>query len=76
MRGRPDDWQAALQDAPLPTVVGRARELGFRGVYVDRYGYGDGGAAVETELEKLLGRRPMVSADERLTFFPVDRSGS
>ncbi len=73
MKGRPADWLAPLAGASLSKTVGRARGLGFRGVYVDRFGYGDDGAAVEAELETLLGRQPMVSADGRLSFFEIRR---
>ncbi len=44
---------------------------GFSGVYVDRFGYNDNGAKLEGELGRLLGGAPVVSPDQRLTFFDL-----
>ena len=74
MKGRSDDWLAPLAGGALSAIVERARELGFHGVYVDRLGYEDGGAAVEAELAGLSGGDPLVSPDERLAFFALPAS--
>lgn len=42
---------------------------GFSGVYLDRHGYEDGGAAKEAELSSALQSQPIVSGNGRLLFF-------
>jgi phosphoglycerol transferase len=42
---------------------------GFEGIYVDRFGYEDNGAALEAELSKLLQTDPLRSQNGRLLFF-------
>ncbi len=44
-------------------------EAGFRGLYLDRAGYADDGVALEAELTRLLGVRPLVSRTGRQLFF-------
>lgn len=45
--------------------------LGFRGVYIDRFGYVDNGALVEKDWGAVLGAPPVVSPDGRLSFFDI-----
>jgi len=42
---------------------------GFSGIYLDRFGYEDGGAAREAELSNLLQTAPLISSNNRLVFF-------
>lgn len=42
---------------------------GFTGLYVDRFGYADNGAAMESELSKFLQVKPLTSPNGRLIFF-------
>ncbi|HEX3248248.1 MAG TPA: hypothetical protein VHS05_02385 [Pyrinomonadaceae bacterium] len=42
---------------------------GFEGIYVDRFGYEDNGAALEAELSKLLQTESLRSQNGRLLFF-------
>ena len=44
---------------------------GFRGVYLDRGGFADGGAQAEEELSCLLGVEPLVSPTGRQSFFDM-----
>lgn len=64
-------WQADLATRPLPEVVEKIALAGFRGVYLDRAGFADGGAQVEAELSRLLGVQPLVSATGRQSFFDM-----
>ncbi len=58
MKGREvSRWQADLASRPLPDALERLALAGFRGVYLDRAGFADFGAATEAELSRLLARR-------------------
>lgn len=57
---------AALPPAEFAETVSVA---GFSGIYVDRYGYEDEGAALESELSNVLQTTPLVSPNGRLVFF-------
>jgi phosphoglycerol transferase len=72
MKGSDGDlWQRHAAAKPpgelLPTLVC----AGFGGLYLDRHGYADAGAAIEAELRRLLGAGPLVSRDGRLAFFDL-----
>lgn len=67
MKGRPDDWQAALAGAPPETLLPAVAAAGFAGVYVDRAGSPD--AARELELE--LDTQPITTPDGRFSFYDL-----
>ncbi len=72
MKGREvSRWQADLATRPLPDALERLAVAGFRGVYLDRAGFADSGAATEAELSRLLGVQPLVSQSGRQTFFDM-----
>lgn len=70
MKGREGDlWQRWSAAKPLDQLVETLSLAGFGGIYLDRYGYGDRGAALEAALSKLLGDEPIISDNRRLVFF-------
>ena len=72
IKGREGDlWQKSISSLPLPQFVESLSFAGFNGIYVDRYGYADKGAALESELSGLTGTTPMASESGRLAFFPL-----
>jgi phosphoglycerol transferase len=72
MRGRPmHAWHEALAAKPLDQLVRGVSQAGFRGIYVDRWGYTDNGAGLEAGLRRLLNVEPIVSGDKRLSFFDL-----
>jgi phosphoglycerol transferase len=72
MKGRDvSRWQADLATRPLPDVMRRLAFVGFRGVYLDRAGFADAGAATEAELSRVLGVQPLVSLSGRQSFFDM-----
>ena len=72
IKGREGDlWQRSISALPLPEFVESLSFAGFNGIYVDRFGYRDKGAALEAELSKLLGTTPLTSNSGRLAFFPL-----
>jgi phosphoglycerol transferase len=70
MRGRETSaWQAALSEQQFPHAAEGLVLAGFSGVYLDRAGYADNGAAAEAELSRVLDVEPMVSPNGRQSFF-------
>lgn len=55
---RADLWQKQVFAKPTPEMVGDLMSSGFRGICVDRFGYEDGGAAIERELTAILASPP------------------
>jgi hypothetical protein len=64
-KGTTGDWLGPLQSAPLPVLLDAATALGFDAVYVDRFGYVDGGDELADALDGALGRAVVRSADDR-----------
>jgi phosphoglycerol transferase len=65
VKGRPADlWQRRLAGKPVPEMVRDLRAAGFAGIWVDRSGLTDGGAALERDLRRLLGTPPTVESRE------------
>ncbi len=72
IRGRPDsDWPVAVSRAPTPVLTTLVSAAGFSGIQLDRFGYGDSARALEAELLRLLGEQPVVSADDRYSFWDL-----
>jgi phosphoglycerol transferase len=71
MRGRPADWQADTAGAPPEQLVPAIAAAGFDGIYVDRFAYPDFAAGLEPELQQVAGSTPLVSADDRFSFFDL-----
>ena len=59
---------ASLAPAQLAQTLAVA---GFSGIYVDRYGYEDNGAALESQLSQVLQTTPSISRNGRLVFFKL-----
>jgi phosphoglycerol transferase len=71
IKGRDRDWQADTSGAPPDQLVPAVAAAGFDGVYVDRAAYPDLGRELETQLEQTTGAIPMVSPDNRFSFFDL-----
>jgi len=72
IRGREgDEWQKSVAALAVPQFVESLAYAGFNGVYVDRDGYEDKGAAIESELATTLGTTPVTSNSGRFAFFPM-----
>lgn len=72
IKGRPAaDWQVYLRDhvgpiGALPALLG----LGFTGIWVDTYGYTDGGKEI-AQLQHAIGVAPLRSPDGRFLFYDL-----
>jgi phosphoglycerol transferase len=72
MKGRPVDiWQRGLCVQPLETMLQSIALAGFKGIYIDRFGYADRAQKLESELTCFLEKKPMLSANQRLIFFDL-----
>jgi phosphoglycerol transferase len=76
IKGRPDAaWQVTLRDqvgpiGALPGLLG----LGFQGLWIDTYGYTDGGLGDGGEIDDIVaavGVEPLVSPDGRFVFLDL-----
>ncbi|CAN7665974.1 sugar translocase [Variovorax sp. LjRoot130] len=70
-----DDFFRALSQRPIPVQLEIARYLGFKGIYMDRRGYTDGGKAIESELQAQLREPPLTHPSGSSVFYafgPVD----
>jgi hypothetical protein len=70
VKGRSDP-NAALATEPVPALVRDVAAAGFAGIYVDRFGYADQAAKLESELAAATGTKPLVSGNGRLSFFEL-----
>src|SRR2546423_15476937 len=64
-----DRWQKAVISQPLSEFVKSIAVADFDGIYLDREGYSDNGALMESQLSSLLGIQPSVSSNTGLVFF-------
>jgi phosphoglycerol transferase len=72
VKGRPTaDWQTGLNQKGVRTVLRGVAAAGFAGLWVDRFGYGDGGLGVETEIRSVLGPEAFASRDGRMSFYDL-----
>ncbi|WP_196222238.1 DUF7024 domain-containing protein [Burkholderia ubonensis] len=73
IKGRPGDlFFRALAQQPMSRQVSILEKLGFAGIYIDRRGYSDQGAAIEAELKQLLGKSAtLVGSNGQQAFFPL-----
>jgi phosphoglycerol transferase len=76
IRGRPADWAFDLVETPPQLIATAVAATGFDGIYVDRFGYPDSAASLERALRRVLHERPLVSPDQRLSFFELARFGA
>lgn len=77
IKGRTGDlFFRALAQEPVQKQIQVLRKLGFNGLYVDRRGYADGGAAIESEIRRTLGEEPALVSDNQLqSFYDLRSSG-
>ncbi len=72
IKGREGDvWLRDVAAKPAPEMAETLAWAGFGGVYLDRFGYYDNGAKVESELSSALSAAPVISPNQRLVFFDL-----
>ncbi|MFI4989754.1 MAG: hypothetical protein ACHQHO_02400 [Solirubrobacterales bacterium] len=73
MEGRATDWLARASALPTDQLIRGAVAAGFRGVYILRAGYADGGVAEVAAVQALVGEPPIEGAAGSAAFFDVQR---
>jgi phosphoglycerol transferase len=63
--------QKVVAALPAEQFVQSLAFAGFTGIYLDRNGYEDNGAAQEAELSQILQTKPLISSNSRLVFFNI-----
>jgi len=71
MKGRPTDWASQATSLPVQTLLDGLVAAGFSGVWIDRYGYIDGAASLESQIQTVLGSPPIGSVNGRFLFFDL-----
>ena len=66
-----DRWQQMVASAPVPELVKSVREAGFAGIYINRDGYEDHAAKLDSELTSLLQTQPIVNREGNLAFYKL-----
>ncbi len=65
-------WYIDTSQLSPQSMVDELKAKGFGGIYIDRYGYEDDEwQELEEELEKCLNQKPLVSDNERYSFFNI-----
>ena len=72
MKGRSGDvWQRAVAGMPTENMLKTLSQTGFQGVYLDCYGFEDGGAKLISAVKQNLKVEPLISDNGRLYFFDM-----
>jgi len=72
MKGRDaDQWQEAVVNKPVDEMIFLLSTAGFNGIYIDSYGYEDGGSHLISTVSNILGTSPIISNNSRLYFFDM-----
>src|SRR5262249_28092936 len=72
IKGRlPGRWYEYTAGFPIDQMLDRLSIIGFSGIYVNRNGYKDKGAALEKKLAEILQNQPLVSPNQRLSYFDM-----
>jgi len=70
MKGRSyAEWLKDVSQQNTEVMIEKLSFAGFSGIYIDRFAYEDGGAAIEKELTKLLNQQPLESNNNRRIFY-------
>jgi hypothetical protein len=72
MKGRAGNWHQAFYALPLKEQLKRAVALNFCGIFVDRFGYEDGGESLRMQLEAETGVQAL-REHERFYFISLNQ---
>jgi phosphoglycerol transferase len=72
MKGRSGEiWQSFVAGMSAGEMIRTLSLFGFSGIYLDSYGYEDGGAKLMSNITQILGVTPIISDNKRLYFFDM-----
>jgi hypothetical protein len=66
------NWLQAISDESTDRMLAAVVGAGFAGIYIDRFGYADHGAALESQITNLLGGPATTDHSGRISFFALD----
>ncbi len=76
-RGRDSDaWHKSLLDKPINEQITILEKAGFAGLIINRDGYKDNGAQIESELNKTIGGYLFGSKNNNLLFYKLTPKGN
>jgi hypothetical protein len=64
-------WEQGISQLPPEGMIEELVEKGFRGLWIDTYGYDDPATMPARQITALLGRQPLASSDGRYLFFDL-----
>jgi phosphoglycerol transferase len=77
MRGRQADyWNREIATRPVAELLPTLAVVGFQGLTIDRLDYPDRACQLESDLEAVLHRKPLVDATGRYAFFDLTDYGA
>lgn len=65
------DWNRTTAGLPVEKMLQRLVLVGFSGIYVDRFGYEDSGAELETEIRQYINLAPIMDSGHRYVFYDI-----
>lgn len=68
------EWNRSLEALPTDALVEKLRQSGFSAIWLDRFGYKDKGAELETGLQRILGPPSEVSSNGQYAFYLINPS--
>lgn len=73
VKGRPEvNWYESMSKLTRNELLNRLSIIDFSGIYIDRYAYPDQAKSIENEFSQLLHIQPLVSNNERLSYFNIN----
>jgi hypothetical protein len=71
MRGRASDWEGQVVQKPVAKMLQAIVAVGYRGVWVDRFGYPNRAKQIESRLRAVTGQQPIVGVYRRFAFYDL-----
>lgn len=70
IKGRLGDfWNQENINLSTNELINKLIISDFNGIYIDRFGYLDNGEKIENEIEKITSEKPIISDNQRFSFF-------
>jgi phosphoglycerol transferase len=72
MKGRPEAyWIEGAAELPVEDMIRKVATAGYAGISIDRFGYADQAAALESQMRNVLGKASFQSANGRHAFYSL-----
>ena len=64
-----NQWKNYHKNIPIEKIINNLSAYGFKGIYIDRFGFEDNGIAIEKALNEKLKSKPIISDNQRMSFY-------